>query len=105
MRAGELRHRVTIQQATTSRDEFGAEVQTWADVATVWAKVETTAGDETIDAARASASLTHTITIRNRTGLLPTQRVLWGERVLEIGSVVADNVGREMTLVCSEIVQ
>ena len=104
MRAGQLRHRVTLQEPTTTQDEFGAPVVTWADVATVWARVETTSGDESIDMGRASASLTHTITIRQRPGVLPTWRVLWNARVLEIASVVADNVGREMVLNCTEAV-
>lgn len=104
MKAGELRHRIELQAPTATRDDFGAEIITYATTATVWAKVETTAGDETIDMNRAGASLTHTITLRDRSDVLPTWRVLWGSRVFEIGSVVRDNVGREMVLTCSEAV-
>lgn len=104
MRAGELRQRVTLQSPTTTQDEFGSPVVTWGDVATVWARVTTTAGDETIGQGRASASLTHEVTMRSRADVKPTWRAMWGTRVLEIGSVVADNVGREMVLNCTEAV-
>lgn len=36
--AGDLRHRITIQQPITTRDEFGSSQQSWVDVVTVWAK-------------------------------------------------------------------
>jgi SPP1 family predicted phage head-tail adaptor len=38
--AGKLRHRITIQRETTTRDEYGSEVKTWLPLATVWASVE-----------------------------------------------------------------
>ena len=38
--AGDLDRQVTIQQRSVTRDAtFGAEVVTWSDLATVWAKV------------------------------------------------------------------
>lgn len=40
MQAGRLRHQVTLQQKSVSRDEFGAEVETWATVAAIWAELE-----------------------------------------------------------------
>lgn len=40
IQAGKLRHRITIQRETVTRDEYGSEVKTWDDLATVWASVE-----------------------------------------------------------------
>lgn len=37
---GKLTKRITIQQANTSRDDFGGELVTWANVAIVWAYIE-----------------------------------------------------------------
>ena len=31
--AGKLRHRITIQRETTTRDEFGSEKKTWVTLA------------------------------------------------------------------------
>jgi SPP1 family predicted phage head-tail adaptor len=105
MRAGELRHRITIQQQTISRDSYGAEVPEWSTLATVWAKIVTTSGAEQIEAAQvATATLTHEVTIRWRSDVQPTMQVLWGSRTLTIRAVVDDNVKRMLILSCDEVV-
>ena len=37
---GKLRDRVTVQQATETRNSLGEVVQSWSTYATVWASVE-----------------------------------------------------------------
>ena len=46
MRAGMLRHRVTIQRYELVVDDYGAPLhrESWKDVATVWASVEAMSG-------------------------------------------------------------
>jgi SPP1 family predicted phage head-tail adaptor len=46
MEIGRLRHRVTIERATDAANSMGEPIQTWATLATVWASVEPTAGNE-----------------------------------------------------------
>ena len=48
MRAGSLRHRVTIQRYELVVDEYGGPLrrESWKDVATVWASVEAVSGRE-----------------------------------------------------------
>lgn len=104
MPAGQLRHRITIQHATKTRDTLNAEVKAWSTLATVWAKVDTPSGGETSSNERKQATLTHVITIRHRTDVYPTMRVSWGGRILEILSVVPDNVNKQVTLNCSEVI-
>ena len=43
MQTGRLRERVTIQQENVTRDASGQELKTWPDVATVWARVVSSA--------------------------------------------------------------
>jgi SPP1 family predicted phage head-tail adaptor len=38
MQAGRLRHQVTLQQKSVTRDEYGGEVITWQDVSTIYAE-------------------------------------------------------------------
>jgi SPP1 family predicted phage head-tail adaptor len=40
MQAGKLRHQVTLQSKSVTRDEFGAEVETWSTVASIWAELD-----------------------------------------------------------------
>lgn len=105
MRAGELRHRVTIQQKTFSRDSYGGETITWTDVATVWAAVEPISGREYFTAQQTQAEVTTRIRIRHRAGITPVMRVLWGTRLYDIISVIeVKERNREIHLMCQEVV-
>ena len=46
MKIGKLRHKVTIQEYTATRDSFGAEVQAWVDKASVFAGITPVSGKE-----------------------------------------------------------
>ena len=48
MNPGDLRHRITFQELTTTTNENGFEVKTWIDFKTVWAKVSNLHGRDTI---------------------------------------------------------
>ncbi len=104
MRAGELRHQITLQSPSKTQNTFGEEVITYSTAATAWAHIETLSESEYLDQQRAGASLTHKVTIRNRSDVEPTWRVVWDARTFEISAVLSDNLGREMTLMCSEVV-
>ncbi len=104
MRAGELRQRIVIEANTPTRNSVAEEVPHWATFATVWAKVETISGAESIEQQQASASLLHHFTIRNYAGIQPAMRVRWRDRIFDISAVLDDNLNRQMLLVCSEVV-
>lgn len=105
MRAGELRHRVTIQQKTTTQDTYGAPVETWAALATVWANVEALSGREFFDSQQTVAQADHRITIRYRSDVKPAMRVIYGTRTFDIQAVL-DKEGRKraLELLCKEVV-
>uniref|UniRef100_A0A3B0M4G7 Head-tail adaptor n=1 Tax=Arsenophonus endosymbiont of Trialeurodes vaporariorum TaxID=235567 RepID=A0A3B0M4G7_9GAMM len=46
MRAGRLRHRVTIQKKEITHGELGDERVTWVDVEEVWAEVKNVRGQD-----------------------------------------------------------
>ncbi len=105
MRAGNLRNKVIIQQATEAQDTFGEPDVSWSTFATVWASIEPLRGDEYFTAQQTGASISHRVRMRYLDGVLPKMRILWGERVLEITSVL--NVyerNRNMELMCFEVV-
>lgn len=108
MQAGQLRHRVTIQEKIAARDALGAEVITYGDVATVWAGVAVISAAEPSDQARQTATATHTVTLRYRSNVLPTMRLLWADgsqsRMLNIISIIQDPVKRMLTITASEVV-
>lgn len=103
MRAGRLRHRITIEQNTPTRDSFGTEVEAWSTLATVWSRHEVLSGGETIVQRQAGASLNHRFTIRRRTDVTPAMRVSWSGRYFDIAAVLGDGVTFTQ-LICTESV-
>lgn len=107
MRAGTLRHRVTLQSPTGTRDSYGQRTTTWDDVATVWASIEQLDERERFAAAQLQASATHRVRVRYETALAAinaTWRVLFGERVFVLAGP-PNNVGERgltLELLCTE---
>lgn len=108
MRAGDLRHRVTIQAATEIQDAYGEAIPTWTDVSTVWASVEPLSGREYLAARQEQQEVRTRITIRWRPGMKPGNRVLWTDHggvthVYDIEDVIADPTSRIwIELMCVE---
>lgn len=108
MRAGQLRQRVTIQQGTAAKDEYGEDILTWSTFATVWARVEPLKGDEFLAARQAAAvaMLDTRITIRYVSGVTPEMRVSYDGNLYNIEAVIdPDERHIEMQLMCKRIIE
>lgn len=106
MRAGELRHRVQIQEQTVDRTASGAEDPdgTWRTVARRWAEVLPAGGGEAVNAQQVQAVATHTVRMRWWDGLRVEHRIKFGSRVFSINAI--DDVGTrrvEMMVRCTEV--
>ena len=103
MRAGQLRHRVTIQQAARVADGAGGATVTWSTFATRWAAVEPLNSDERLRADALETPITHRVRLRWLDGVRPDFRVSHDGRVLEIvGHTNTDERDRELVLMCKE---
>jgi SPP1 family predicted phage head-tail adaptor len=108
MKAGRLRHRVTIQQQTITPDGMGGGNETWSNVATVWADVTTSQGNIGMNMEAVVSDQTRTVNmfrvrIRYRSGIGTNMRLLHRGRVLEVLSIAnIDERNREMILLCRE---
>lgn len=106
MRAGLLRHRVTIKRKSVTRDAYGAEVITWTDVATVWADIRPLSGREYLDSKQTQAEISHRISMRNRTDVSPAMRVIFGSRTFEIEDLTRPFERKiELRLMCRELLE
>lgn len=75
---GGLRQRVTVQRLDESiRNEAGAVVPTWVDVATVWASVEPVGGNEAMTNGQVQVNVTHRVVMRHREDLTAKHRLIW----------------------------
>lgn len=86
VRAGRLRHRVTIQKnGQTTRNAYGERAPaTWVDVGRAWASVEPQSGREAQDADRTAEHVTHKVVMHHREGITAAMRVVWNNQVLNI---------------------
>lgn len=103
MLAARLRHRVEIQNFTTTQDnDSGALTEIWSAVyKNVPAEVNPLSGREFIAAQATNASVTTKIVIRNHDNILPRMRVLFNGAYYAINVVLHDpTFGNHITLMC-----
>lgn len=105
MKAGELRHRITIQQPTDARGASGGVTKGWSVLAVVWANVQPMSGRELRGlSAEAVSELTHTVCIRHRSDVTTEMRIAWQSRTFDIESIINVNEADEETqLMCREV--
>lgn len=87
MRAGLLKHRLTLQSPQTTRDAVGEQTLSFTTVATVPAEVAPISGREQFLASQRQASTTHVIRIRYSpqvANLDATWRLMLGTRIFAI---------------------
>lgn len=107
MRAGTLRHLITLQTPASAPDGDGGFTDTWTDLATVWASiVPATARDlERVVAGTVQSSATHLVTIRYLAGVTTKTRVVFGSRLFSVTGVQnPEERNISLVLVCQEIV-
>lgn len=104
MDPGVLNRQITIQQYTATRDSYGGEVQTWADLATVWAKKAHRTSREFFAAQKTNAETTDMFIIRFRSGITTKMRVTFDGKTYDIsGADDPDGNRRELQILCIEV--
>lgn len=110
MKAGNLRHRLTIQEATGKASTFGGSTENlWTDVITVWGSVRPMLGKEAEQAQHMVSEVSHTIKIRypdpDTIVVGSKHRILFGTRIFDVEYVLnEDERNRELKLLCFESV-
>jgi len=102
MKAGRLRHRLTLYTVTEQVDPGDAPAETV--FATVWGALEPLQGRELFAAQQVQSEVTGRATIRYLAGVDPTMRVGLGSRRWEIlGIIDPQERHRELQLLTKEI--
>ncbi|QTC88185.1 phage head closure protein [Brevundimonas pondensis] len=104
MQAGRLDRRIVLQRATITRDEFNAEVETWADLATVWASYRPVSDGERFRAGERAAEISARFQIRYSSivkDVTPKDRLVFDGRAYAITHVkeIGRREGIELTAV------
>lgn len=100
-----LRHRLTIQTATSTRDGFGQPIQTWANTGTIRASIKQLSGTELVNAKQVDGEVTHVLGARYQSGLTIENRLVFDGRTFGILNVNdVEERHRDLEILCKEIV-
>lgn len=84
MKAGTLRHLVTIEKYTETPDAVGGISKTYATHAQAWASIQPMLGREHFTEQRVSSEQTHRINMRYISGIESTMRITYNGRTFEL---------------------
>lgn len=101
-RIGTLRHRVTFQVLTETPDGQGGFTSTWADIGvnpTVWGEIIPAKTYERFFSQQIQYQRTHQVTIRYRTDITQTMRMVFEGRIFQIKSVRAPEERKFFTVI------
>ncbi len=76
MRSGRLDRRLTLQRRTLTENDYGEAVETWTDLATVWAEKIPVRGFERYASMQTVAEVEERFKIRYRKDITPLDRVV-----------------------------
>ncbi|MCF6199471.1 MAG: phage head closure protein [Hyphomicrobiaceae bacterium] len=103
MRAGALRHRISLESMTKTDDGGGGVAIIWEEIAPLWVAIKPLSGRERLGAGQYASRLTHEITLRYRTLALPEMRFRKGNRIFEITAVInVDEKSQWLRALCEE---
>jgi SPP1 family predicted phage head-tail adaptor len=106
MRAGPLRHVITIQSPPAGTpSDMGTPSGSWTAVySNIRAQISPIKGNEFFKAQQVNSEIDVKIVIRYHSGILPQYRVVWGSRYFQIIDVINSDMRNIMLeLMCKEI--
>ena len=96
---GSLRSELALQAATTAPDGQGGHTENWAEIATVFARIEPVSATSRFGPDQTMEMVTHRVTLRWRNGVAAGMRFVRQARIFDIVTVHdPDDTGRY--LVC-----
>jgi len=103
VRAGSLRHRLTVETPVRLPDGGGGFTTSWEVYTDVWAAIEPLSAGATVTAEGREMRLTHRLRLRHRGDLGPYMRFRLGARVFEIAGLYDETEeGRWLLCLCEE---
>lgn len=106
MRAGNLRHKITIQSIGTTTNDFGEiEEGNYQDFKTVWASITPISGKESFLSNTDFAMVTHKIKIRFIEGLNASMQIVFQGRKFRIKNIRNfAEMGKELEILAEEFI-
>lgn len=100
---GRLRNKVALQKATETSDGAGGCTEAWSTIASIYADIRPTGGDEAYRQGKVQDKVTHKIFVRYRSDIQPYYRIQYESRIFNIKNIMnIDERDRFLELTCSE---
>lgn len=101
---GALRSEVSLEACTTESDELGGFTESWAETASLFARIEPVSATSIFGAGQTLETITHTVTLRHRDGVASGMRFRKGSRIFGIITVHdPDETGRYLVCRAKEV--
>lgn len=100
MQSGKLKHRLTLQKYSYTRDAAGDVIPVWTDLAQVYAKVEGVQGREFLAANAQQHATTWRIIMRYRNDFDMSDRLVAGGVAYNIKAILPNNDRTQLVLMC-----
>lgn len=84
MRAGQLRHRITIEEVTETQSSTGEVQESWSTFAERWAEMIGISGDERFAGEQFHGEVDHAFRIRHLDGVTTKMRINYDSRIFDI---------------------
>lgn len=85
---GKLRHRITLQRSTITKDSIGCEIESLEVVGTVWASIEPIANKGYSKVKQSPTDISTKITVRYRKDVETMMVVIYDKRLFRIQKIV-----------------
>lgn len=103
MTSGKLRNKITIERETQTKNAIGGFSSAWATHIQPFAYIKPVSGYERLQAQKLEADISHKIYIRYVTDILPTDRVLFKGRYMQIRAILdLEERNKWLELTCVE---
>ena len=100
--AGALSERVDLQRRGSGRDALGGADGTWTSLGLAWAAMEHDRAGPGIAGGAIEDAPRWRVTLRARDDVAAGDRLIWGERVLRVRSVLRDPRWRDRIILSAE---
>ena len=84
MRAGALRHKITIEEVTETADGLGGFTESWSEYTTTYASITQIKGEEMLEHMKLGSNVSHRIWMRYQEGITSKMRIKHGDRTFRI---------------------
>lgn len=103
MKAGSLRHKITIQENAALNDAAGSQKPVWVDVCTVQAAIKPLSGRELIVSQAENSEISVRIVIRYRAGITASMRIVYCNTIYAIVAppINTDMRNTELQIMCA----